>query len=141
MIPIKKPLSESQAAKAANPKPWRGWFLAKFLEAVETESKAGHAMIAARLTVFNGEGGEREIRDWLTTAERGASKLRHACACAPSGLARYDAGEISAEMFLDLACQVRLDVEKRRGFADRSVIVDYKPAEAAGVVTSFKQAV
>lgn len=135
MIPIKKPLSESQAAKAANPKPWRGWFPAQIREAVETESKAGHAMIAARLAVFNGDGGEREFRDWLTTAERGAAKLRHACACVPDGLARYNAGEISADMFLDLACQVRLEIEKRRGFPDRSVIVDYKPAEAAGVVT------
>ena len=56
-----KPLSESEAAKAAKPSLWRGWFPAQFIEASETQSQRGNAMIALRLVVFNG-AEQREFR-------------------------------------------------------------------------------
>jgi hypothetical protein len=130
---IRKPLSASDAAKAAKPKLMRGWFRAEFLEAVEKDSRRGNPMIEVLLAVYDGEGATREYRDWLTTSERGAEKLRHACE-AVAALAKYDAGEISQDDFPGHACQVRLDIEKKRGFPDRSVIIDYKPASASGVV-------
>jgi hypothetical protein len=122
---INKPLSEGEAAKAAKPSLWRGWFPAQFIDASETKSKRGNAMIAVTLTVFNGTE-EREFRDWFTASDRAAAKVRHACE-AIGELAKYEAGAIAAEDFPGQTVQVRLDVEKgRAGFPARSVIVDYR---------------
>jgi hypothetical protein len=124
-----KPLSESEAAKAAKPSLWRGWFPADFIDVWETESRRGNAMIAVALTVFNG-AEERQFRDWYTASERNAARVRHACE-AVGKLAEYDAGAIAAEYFRNQHVQVRLDVEKGRGgFPARSVIVDYRAASA-----------
>lgn len=133
MLTIKKPLSESEAAKAAKPELWRGWFSADFIDAWETELKRGNPMIAAALTVFN-DTEKREFRDWFTASERSAAKLRHACE-AVGKLEKYEAGEIAAADFSGQRVQVLLDVEKgRAGFPARSVIVDYRPDTAAEVV-------
>jgi hypothetical protein len=127
---IKKPLSDSEAVKAAKPLLWRGWFPAQFIEATETESKRGNAMIAVVLTVFN-DTEEREFRDWYTASERNAARLRHACE-AVGEVAKYEAGAIAAEDFPGHAVQVQLEVEKgRAGFPARSVIIDYKADSAA----------
>ncbi len=124
-----KPLSESEAAKAAKPSLWCGWFPAQFTEATETESKRGNAMIAVTLTVFNG-ADERTFQDWFTASERHAARLRHACE-AVGELAKYEAGAIAAEDFPGHTVLARLEIEKgRAGFPARSVIVDYK-ADAA----------
>jgi hypothetical protein len=133
-----KPLSDSDAAKAAKPSLWKGWFLAEFIEASETESKRNNAMIAAILAVFNG-AEQREFRDWYTASERSAAKVRHAYE-AVGKLAKYDAGLIAAEDFPPgQRVQVRLDVEKGHGgFPARSVIVDYKAA--ASEVVNLRQA-
>jgi hypothetical protein len=137
MLNISKPLSASEAAKARNPKPWKGWFPAEFLDAAAKESARGNAMIEVRLAVTN-DGETREFRDWFTASERVAEKLRHACeAC--RALDAYNAGKIAPEIFPGRACDVRLDIEKRRGFPDRSVIVDYRAA-ASEVVTSIRRA-
>jgi hypothetical protein len=139
MLIIKKPLSEQAAAKAKNPTLWRGWFSATVLEAVEKNDKNGEPMLALLLAVLHG-GETREFRDWLTTSyDRSASKLRHACD-AVGALAKYEAGEISQDDFAGRTCQVRLDIEKRRGFADRSVIVDYRRAVEDRVVTPLRAA-
>jgi len=95
---INKPLSDSEAAKAAKPTLWRGWFSAEFREASNTETKRGDPMIAVWLAVFDGEQ-ERIFRDWFTAAERGAARLRHASESVGAVLAQYEAGELSAEMF------------------------------------------
>ena len=137
MLEIKKPLSDSEAAKARNPKRWRGWCAAEFLEAVSKDSSRGNSMIEALLAVSH-DGETREFRDWFTGSDRFAAKLRHACA-AVGALDRYEAGKIEPEIFPGHACEVRLDIEKRRGYPDRSVIVDYRAASAEAV-TSLRRA-
>ena len=137
MLEIKKPLSDGEAAKARNPKPWKGWVAAQFLDAASKESTRGNAMIEARLAVTK-DGETREFRDWFTGSDRFAAKLRHACA-AVGALDRYEAGKIEPEIFPGHACEVRLDIEKRRGYPDRSVIVDYRAASAEAV-TSMRRA-
>ena len=125
MLTIKKPLSESDAAKAAKPNLSRGWYSAQFIHASLTLSKRNNPMIAALLAVFNG-AEERQFRDWFTASERVAAKVRHACE-AVGKLAEYEAGTIAAEDFPGQHVQVLLDVEKGRGgFPARSVIVDYR---------------
>jgi hypothetical protein len=131
MLTIKKPLSESEALKAAKPLLWRGWFSAKFLESVEKESRRGNPMIEVRLVVFNDEES-REFRDWLTGAERGAARLRHACV-AVGAVDKYEAGEIGAADFPGHTCRVQVGVEKRRGYPDRNVIEDYAASSVVAV--------
>lgn len=137
MLEIKKPLSASEAAKARNPKPWRGWCAAEFLDAAFKELQRGNWMIELRLVVSNA-GETREYRDWLTASERAAEKVRHACE-AVGALDAYETGKVDPDLFPGHACEVRLDIEKRRGYPDRSVIVDYRAA-ASGVVTPLRRA-
>jgi hypothetical protein len=111
-----------------------GWHPALFQEAVERESRRGNAMIEVLVTVTDASnGGEREFRDYLTgSAGLGAAKLRHACeACGPDVLARYEAGEVSQDDFPGKSVRVKLDVERRRGYQPRNVIVDYAPPMSA----------
>ena len=73
-----------------------------------------------------------------TRARRAADKLRHACE-AVGALDRYEAGQIDPGLFPGHACEVRLDIEKQRGYPDRSVIVDYRAA-ASESVTPLRRA-
>lgn len=137
MLEIPRPLSATEAAKARNPKPWKGWHSAQFLHAAAKESARGNSMIEARLAVIS-DGETREYLDWFTASERVAEKLRNACE-AVGALDRYEAGKVAPEIFPGRACEVRLDIEKRRGYPDRPVIVDYRAA-ASEVVTSLRRA-
>ena len=131
MLTIKKPLSETEAAKAAKPELWSGWYRGDFADSWETESKRGNPMIAVALILFHGME-QREFRDWFTASERTAAKVRHACE-AVGKLEKYEAGEIGAEDFRGQRVEVRLDVEKGRGgFPARSVVVDYRALPAGG---------
>jgi hypothetical protein len=139
VLTIKNPLSKQEAALAADPAKWRGWFPATVIEAGEKNDKNGNPMIELLLAVEHG-GETREYKDWLTMYDRGAEKLRHASEMA-GVLSKYEAGEgISPDDFAGHACQVRLDIEKRRGAPDRSVLIDYRPAAVSGVV-NLRQAV
>jgi len=54
MLEIPKPLSASEAAKARNSKPWRGWFPAEFLDAAaRTGIVLGEISIGDGLQVGN----------------------------------------------------------------------------------------
>jgi len=110
-----------------------GWHDARITEAIEKPSKRGNDMIEIAALVPDGDGGERTLRDWLTDSTLGALKLRHA-AEAVGALAKYEAGEIGQGDFPGHAVQVKLSVEKRRGYPDSNKIEDYRAAAAAGVV-------
>jgi hypothetical protein len=126
--------SEAEAVKASRRTLLRsGSYDAMFREAVEKQSKRGNDMIDALVAVFDGEGGEREFRDFLTNTSLGAAKLRHACE-AVGALAKYEAGEIEQDDFPGHAVRVKVGIEKKRGYPDRNVIEDYAPASASGVV-------
>ena len=74
----------------------------------------------------DGRGGERLFKDYLTNTPLGALRLRHACE-AVGALDRYNAGEISASDFLGHTVRVKIGVEKKRGYAPRNIIEDYRP--------------
>src|SRR5690242_17359716 len=100
-----KPLSKSEAAKARDRKPWEGWCLAEFLDAVsKLAQRSGKPMIEARLAVTK-DGETREYRDYFTASERFAAKLRNACE-AVGALDRYESGLVSPEIFPGHSCQV-----------------------------------
>lgn len=120
--------SEAEAAKASRRTLLRsGVYDALIREAVEKESKRGNEMIDVSVVVYDGEGGEREFRDFLTNTTLGALKLRHACE-AVGAISKYESGDISASDFAGRNVRVKIGTEKRRGWPDRNVIEDYAPA-------------
>lgn len=117
--------SDAEAAKASRRTLLRsGSYDALIREAVEKELKRGNEMIDVSVVVYDGEGGEREFRDFLTNTTLGALKLRHACE-AVGALAKYESGDISATDFAGSNVRVKIGTEKRRGWPDRNIIEDY----------------
>jgi hypothetical protein len=80
----------------------------------------------------------RTFTDYLTDTELGGLKLRHCCA-ARGVLAKFEAGLIEASD-LPGPVVVKIGIEKKRGFRDRNVILDYFEAVDSSVV-SFPKAV
>jgi len=122
------PRSEADAQKASRRTLLKdSMYDALFREAEERQSKRGNDMIQVLLVVSDADGNEREFRDYLSDATLGAAKLRHACE-AVGALAKYEAGQIEQADFPGHACRVHVGIEKKRGFQDRNVILDYAPA-------------
>jgi hypothetical protein len=135
MRPTKIYRSDDEAKRASSPgvlKP--GWYPFRIIEAVERPDKNGRDMIELTGVVRTAHDAERQMRDWLIDHDKGALKLRHCCE-AVGALDKYNAGEeISQDDFPGHDVQVKIVVEKRRGFPDQNRIQDYRPASAASVV-------
>lgn len=127
------PRSEADAVKVSSRKLLSaGWHDARISEAIEKPSKRGNDMIEITVLIPDGSGEERTLRDWLTNTPLAALKLKHA-AEAVGASAQYEAGEISQDDFPGHDVQVKISVEKRRGFSDQNRIDDYR-ASASSVV-------
>lgn len=124
------PRSEDEAKRASSRtllKP--GWHDARITEALEKLSKAGNDTIELTVVIRDAAGLERTLRDWLSDRDRAAAKLR-SCCNAVDALDRYKAGEISQEDFPGHDVQVKISVEKRRGYPDQNRIDDYRAASS-----------
>ena len=122
--------SEDEAKRASSRTLLKaGWYPARIKDAVDKVAKSGRDMIEQTVVVGAGDGNERELRDWLTDSDMGAAKLRNCCK-AVGALNRYEAGEISQDDFPGHDVQVKLAIEKKRGFPDRNVVEDYRPIGA-----------
>jgi hypothetical protein len=135
-VKVKPPIvTESEAQKAArNSGTWKpGWYGSRIDAALEKLSNAGNETFELIHFVRNAAGDERTIRDWLTATNFGLRKLRHAieaCGC----LEKYSAGEeITQEDFAGADVEVKLGIEKKRGFRDRNIIEDYRAAASSVV--------
>ena len=138
---IKNPRSDAELLREATAqrKAWKaGLYSATCLEAGERPSKRGNDMIETVWAVSDGEGNVREHHDYFTDTPVAALKLRHCCE-ATDCLAQYEAGEVRAEMFPGREVTVQLGVEKRRGYPERNIILDYRPA-TSHVVTPLRNA-
>ena len=124
------PRSEADAKRASRPELLRpGWTEGEIREASEHRSQRGNHTIELFIAIAAPDGAERLFKDWLTSAPLGALKLRHAVE-AVGALAQYDAGEISANSFVGHLCRVRIAIEKKRGYPDRNIIIDYAAANS-----------
>jgi hypothetical protein len=127
------PRSDSEARLASSRTLVKaGWHPARITEAVEKPSRRGNEMIELTVVVRDAGGNERELRDWLTDSDMGAEKLRNCCK-AVGVIDRYEVGEISQEDFPGHDVEVKLGIEKKRGFPDRNVIEDYRAADSSVV--------
>lgn len=121
-------VSEGEAQKAARRmRTWKaGLYDARIEDAREMLSKAGNDCFELTVIVRGAAGEERTLRDWLSATPFGLLKLKHAIE-AVGASAKYQAGEeISQEDFPGHDVQVKLGVEKKRGFPDRNIIEDYR---------------
>jgi hypothetical protein len=130
------PRSEVEAQKVSRRTLLKaGWHEARITEAIEKISRRGNDTVELTVAVPAGDGDERTFRDWLTDSTLGAAKLRHCCE-AVGGLADFEAGNISQEMFPGHAVQVKIGIQKgtRAYPGDRNVIDDYRVSSTASVV-------
>jgi len=97
-----------------------------------TSARSGNEMIELAVAVPDGRGGERVLKDYLTSTSLGERRLRRASE-AVLALDRYSAGEISASDFPGHTVRVKIGVEKKRGYAPRNIIEDYAVSEASVV--------
>jgi hypothetical protein len=104
-----------------------GWHPAEITEAAERSDKNGDDMIELVVNV-----GGRSLKDWLSDTWA-AAKLR-AAVVAVGALDAYEAGAISQDDFSGRAVQVKIRIEKRRGFPDQCRIEDYRAVAASSVV-------
>ena len=102
-----------------------GWHPAEITEAAERTDKNGDDMIELVVSI-----GGRSLKDWLS-GKWSAAKLRSCCEAVG---AAYEAGEISQDYFPGRDVQVKISIEKRRGFPDQYRIQDYRAASASAVV-------
>ena len=127
------PRTETEAVRSSSHALLRpGWHDGRITTAFEKPSKRGNEMIEVTVAVADADGKERMLRDWLTDTPYGAAKLRHACA-AVGAMTRYETGEIGQADFPGHAVQVKIAVEKRRGYPDQNRIEDYRPADLSVV--------
>jgi hypothetical protein len=121
--------SDAEAKRASSRTLLRpGWHDARITEAVEKVSQRGNDTIELTVVI-----ADRTLRDWLTGADRAAAKMR-SCCVAVSALGAYEAREISQELFPGHDVQVKISVEKRRGFPDQNRIDEYRAPAASSVV-------
>lgn len=116
----------------------RGWRDGFINDAFEGQGQSsGNDYICCNI-VFSDGDIDRETKVYLTDTTRGRDLLRKACQ-AVNALAKFEAGEISATDFIGHHIRAKLDIEKRRGYPDRNVIVDMA-ARASNVVTPLRTA-
>jgi hypothetical protein len=134
---MKLPIVTEQDALKASRKSgtWKpGWYPSHIETAREKVSNAGNDCFELTHLVRNAAADERSIRDWPNATNRGLLKLRHAIE-AVGCLEKYNAGEeITAEDFAGADVEVKLAIEKKRGFPDRNIIEDYRAASSSSVV-------
>jgi hypothetical protein len=120
------PQSKAELKASASPVALKvGWNPARIIEAAERSDKNGDDMIELVVS-----GGGRSLKDWLS-GKWSAAKLRSCCEAVG---AAYEAGEISQDDFPGCDVQVKISIEKRRGFPDQYRIQDYRAASASSVV-------
>lgn len=123
------PRSETELAEA-NCFP-KGIYPFEILEAEERVSKKGSDMIYVKLNVFGPNDRSRWVKDYLLEAI--PHKLRHFCQ-EVGLLAKYEAGELDADMLIGKQGRVALGIEVQEGFPAKNNVVDYgdksRPVEA-----------
>lgn len=118
--------SELQAAKVLLPK---GQYAFKVTHAIEKKSKKSEDMICLSLVVYDNQGDEFDIRDWLL--ESASFKLSHFCKCV--GLYdQYEMGELEDYMCEGKTGLLKLVISKGSqkpdgsgNYPDQNTVSDY----------------
>lgn len=93
---------------------------------IKPDGTGGNEMIELKVAIFNSEGNQRILFDYLMDTAQMAYKLRHAAeACGI--LAKYEAGNLLASDFHGKTghAKVRIQKDKTGNYPDKNVISDY----------------
>jgi hypothetical protein len=129
-------MSDADALKARRQTgTWKpGWYFGRIDACLEKVSGAGNECFEWSVIVRNAAGDERTIRDFGVSTPFGMLKLKHCIEAVGAG-DKYEAGEeITQDDFPGHDVEVKLAIEKKRGFRDRNIIEDYRPASSSSVV-------
>ena len=134
-----EPKSEKEISEA-NLMP-AGIYNCEISAAEEQSSKAGNDMIKLTLTVWDQEGNERKVFDYLLEAIPG--KLRH-CAEMCGLLDVYSRGELRADDLVGKAGQAKLGIKKDKTgtYPDQNAVQDYlinPPGKTASTLAHARQ--
>lgn len=96
----------------------------EIVEATDQVSKSNNEMIKLAIKVWDSEGSERFIYDYLL--ESMAFKLRHAAA-ACGLLAKYESGELLSGDFVNKTGSLKLAIKKDKSgqYPDQNSVADY----------------
>ena len=112
----------------------------EILDGMDKVSKAGSEMIELKLKVWDGNGAERIIFDYLLDAM--AFKLRHAAELC--GLIdQYNAGRLNGHSFKGKTGKLKLGIQKDKNgvYADKNVVADYVTQKVVEAMASHKEAI
>lgn len=123
-----KPLSDKEIAEM-NLWP-EGVYGFEILAATDEVSKSGNEMIKVKLAVFNNEGRQTVLFDYLL--ESMAFKLKH-IAKVTGNLEKYDAGVLLAGDLVGKTGNLKLKIQKDKTgqYPDKNVVADYVVSETA----------
>jgi hypothetical protein len=104
----------------------------EIVDAEETTSKNGNAMIKMRVRLHHPDGMTMMVDDYLVDTQKAAFKIRH-CAEAVGLLADYESGSLDARDLLNRAgrCKVRIQKDTSGTYPDKNSIGDYVKASGA----------
>jgi hypothetical protein len=103
----------------------------EILDATDEVSKSsGAEMIKMKVAVYNGEGEQRIVFDYLLDSM--AHKVRHAADCCGL-LDKYEAGTLMADDFKGKNGYLKLRIQKDKtgAYPDKNVIADYVVGKSA----------
>lgn len=124
-----KPLSDKEIAEM-NLWP-EGVYGFEILAATDEVSKSGNEMIKVKLAVFNNDGRQTVLFDYLL--ESMAFKLKHV-AKVTGNLDKYEAGVLLAADLVGKSGNLKLKIQKDKTgqYPDKNVVADYVTNEVAG---------
>jgi hypothetical protein len=100
------------------------------LEAEEQTSSKGNDMIMLKLAIYNAQGQNRHVYDYLVGTDGAQFKIRH-YAEATGQLDTYDGGEISADDQVGRTgrCKIVIKKDASGQYADKNAVSDYVRSE------------
>lgn len=124
-MPNYQPKTEEQIAKEGLLP--EAIYEAEIIESEAKTSKSGNEMIALKVKVFDEEGGQHIVFDYIVFGNNfGERKFRHA-AVACNLLDKYTAGKLEADDFVNTMC--RVEVKQQKGTTEypnpKNIIFDY----------------
>lgn len=106
-----------------------GFYDFEIMTGTDKTSKSGNEMIELKVKIFNNEGEEKIVFDYLL--ESMAWKLRHASeACGL--LAKYEKGELVGGDFEGCTGKLKLKIDRNKdqSYPDKNAVTDYVSAPA-----------
>lgn len=114
-----------------------GFYDFEVMTGTDKTSKSGNEMIELKVKVFNNEGEEKIVFDYLL--ESMAWKLRHAAeACGL--IAKYEKGELVGGDFEGCTGKLKLKIDRNKdhNYPDKNAVADYLESTKASVVAKAK---